>query len=221
MDSQLEAHLSEAIPKAAAHRCRINRHDMEQISGSVTLDDVVQQMWLIALEHETVLAGHLADGNERAITTVLMSGAQGMIRAEVQDHRARKAAAAGYETYDEEFYSVGALRRLLPMYLDGGVCERPPVSREQTWRVSGGGSGGYGEYTAVMSDIDVAFKCLPESKRKILSRYFAFPQGSGGFTHTEIAGRMGMSPGELSSRVHYGLQSLQRKLGGQNPWRGR
>lgn len=221
MDSKLEAHLIEAIPRAAAQRRRINKQDMDQIASSVSPDDVVQEMWLIALDNEAVLLSHLAEGNDRAITTILMSGALRMIRAEVQQTRTLKAVEAGYETYDEEFYSAGALRRLIPMYLDGGVCERPPVAREQTWKVSGGGSGGYGEYMTVMADIDQGFKSLSEAKRKILTRYFAYPQGSGGLTHTEIASRMGMPPGELKSRVHSAIQTLQRRLGGSNPWRGR
>lgn len=218
MDAQLEAHLTDEIPRLASRRARINRQDMDEVSAVIGLEDVKQEMWLAAVENEAVLVKHLADGNVRAINTVLMTAAQRMIRAEVRDTRTRKAAEAGYETYDEEFYSIGALRRLLPFYLDGGVTETPPASRELTWRVSGGGSGGYGEYLTVMTDIDVAYKGLSEAKRKILRRYFEYPQGSGGFTHNEIAGRMGMDPDELSSRVHRALGAVQRKLGGQSPW---
>lgn len=218
MDAQLEALLENEIPKLASKLGRIKRQDMDEISPVADLDDVKQTMWLAAVEREQLLVKHLDEGNVHAVRTVLMTAAQRMIRDEVRDQRTRKAVEAGYETYDEEFYSVGSLRRLLPMYLDGGVCETPPASRELTWRVSGGGDGGYGEYLTVMTDIDQAFNRLSEAKRKILSRYFAYPQGSGGWTHNEIAGAMGMAPGELSSRVHRGLRVLQQELGGRNPW---
>ena len=223
MDSKLEAHLKVEIPRLASVLARVKRQDREQDTGTlVSRDDLTQEMWLAAADREETLAKHLADGNETAIRTVLMSAGQRMIRAEVREQRTRKAAAAGYETYDEAFYPIGSLRRLLPMYLDaldddGLIPERPPVGREQAGKVSGD-SASYGDYLATMMDIHRAFVAISPAKQKILERYFSYPQGSGGWTHTEIASAMGMPPNELSPRIHHALSALQRELGGQNPW---
>lgn len=218
MDADLTVYLTKAIPRAASKRARLSRSELGETGGLVSIEDIEQEMWAVALESETALAKHLKDSNEHAITTVLMSGAQRMIRGEVREQRTKKAVAEGYETYDEEFYSIGSLRQLVPMYLDGGVTERPPVGREQAGKVSGG-SASYGDYLMTMTDIDAAFKALTVAKRKIVERYFAYPQGSGGWTHTEIASAMGMPPEQLSSRVHHALRAMQRTLGGESPWK--
>lgn len=215
MATDVNALLQELIPGVVK---QVTRGLSTPAGSLISAEDLTQDMWVAALEHLDLITSHAEEGNSEAIKLILKRQAKRHIAAEQREQRTRKAALEGYETYDEEFYSVGALRRLLPMFLDGGVTERPPTGREQSWKVSGGGSGGYGDYTVVMSDIDVAFGKLSQGKQKILSRYFTFPQGSGGFTHTEIAGRMGMEPGELSSRVHHALRSLQRNLGGQSPW---
>lgn len=223
MDSKLEAYLKGEIPRLASVLARVKRQDREQDTGTlVSREDLTQEMWLAAASREETLAKHLVDGNETAIRTVLMSAGQRMIREEVREQRTKKALTAGYETYDEAFYPIGSLRRLIPMYLDalgddGLIPESPPAGRERAGKVSGG-SGTYGDYMATMVDIDRAFRSLTAAKQKILERYFAYPQGSGGWTHTEIASAMGMAPNELSPRVHHALSALQRELGGQNPW---
>jgi DNA-directed RNA polymerase specialized sigma24 family protein len=220
MDSDLESYLTPVIPQLVSSVERdLKRRVPGQYGVTIEQCDVSQQMWLTAVEHETILVKHLADGNDQAIATVLKGCLSSLYVAEVREVRAKKAALAGYETHDEVFYSTGALKRLLPMYLDNDreVAERAPASRDSAGRVSGGG-GIYGDYAATMVDVDRAFIQLSEPKRVILSRYFSYPQGSGGFTHNEIAGRMGMNPSELSSRVHHALRALQRELGGQNPW---
>lgn len=217
MDSKLSAVLTEMIPRSAGGLMRIAKVP----GGMVSKEDIKQEMWLAAAEQEGLLLTHLANGNTSAIRTVLMSAAKRAIQEEHRQQRIKKAALAGYEPHDEVFYTTGALRRLLPMYLDaldedGIIPERPPQGREHTGKVSGSVS--YGDYLATMADVDRAFKALSESKQKLLGRYFAYPQGKGGWTHTEISSAMGMPPDELNSRVQVAVNALQRELGGQNPW---
>jgi hypothetical protein len=225
MDAKLQAHLTTLIPKLATGVMRDARRDLASLwnqgqegGGSAPIpfdrEDVQQEMWVAAVDRETRLTEHLANGNTHAIAVILKRAGKNLATQEKREIRAKKAKLAGYEPMDEQFYSVGSLRRLLPMYLDGGVTETPPAGRELSGHVSGGGSGGYGDYLIVMADVDVAFNSLPAGKRKILARYFSYPQGSGGWTHTEIASAMGMPPGQLSGRVHYALRALQSRLGG-------
>jgi len=214
MDSELVAALSDMIPRVTGIVQRLTR---VQFGATTSKEDIEQEMWLAAAENELVLLKHLANENESAIRTVLMTAGSRLVGGELREQRAKKAAAAGYEPHDEVYYSIGSLRRLMPMYFDNDVAERPPQGRESAGKVSGG-TMTYGDYLITMVDLDRAYQALPQGKQKILARYFAHPQGSGGFTHTEIAGRMGMTPGELGSRVQVALRALQRQLGGQSPW---
>lgn len=219
MAPELEALLADMIPRTAATLTRIKRQYPNAVGTILARDDIEQEMWLAALENKEVLGRHFAAGNEAAIRTVLMTGAQRIIRDEIREQRVKKAKEEGYEPWDEVYYSIGSLRQLLPMYLDmGGVTEHASQGREQAGPVSGGGSG-YGDHLVTMIDVDRAFKALSPAKQKILSRYFAYPQGKSGWTHLEIAGAMGMPPKQLASRVHHALRALQAELGGQNPWR--
>jgi len=219
MDPQLEAVLKELIPRVVKD---VRRAAKTPADSLVTAEDLEQDLWVAALEETDQLGRHAEAGNTAAVRTVLASAARRVLRKEEREQRERKALLAGYETHDEEFYSVGALKRLLPMWLDatangGELPDSPPKGREQPGKVSGG-SGTYGEYTATMVDVDRAFGSISPAKQKILERYFSYPQGSGGWTHTEISSAMGMKPHELSSRVYHALSALQRELGGQNPW---
>jgi hypothetical protein len=231
MDSRLEAHLTTEIPRLASSVMRDARRQMarlwnegkanaETYGPAFDLDDLKQEMWLEAVAREGILSGHLDAGNEDAISVVLKGAGRRVVTAEKREIRAKKAALAGYETYDEVFYTLGSLRRLLPMYLDNDkeIALKAPRGRELDVQVSNGGTVHHGDYMVTMIDLDRAFVALREPQRKILGRYFSYPQGSGGWTHNEISSAMGMKPNELSSRVHYALKALQRELGGQNPW---
>lgn len=214
MDTDLAVALADMIPRVASLVLRVSK---VQYGPTTSKEDIEQEMWLAVAEHQDVIDKHYAEENEAAIRTILMTAGSRLIGNELREARAKKAAAAGYETYDEVFYTIGSLRRLMPMYFDNDIAERPPQGREQAGKISGGVLT-YGDYLVTMVDIDRAFKALSMSKQKLLTRYYSYPQGSGGFTHTEIAGRMGMRPNELGSRVQVALKALQKQLGGQSPW---
>ena len=198
--------LRDMIPRAAARKRR-------ELSGALSLEDLEQEMWLAVLEHAEVLEDHCRDGNEEAVRTILNHAAAMALRAEERQDRAKKAVAAGYKTQDEIFYSLGFLRRLLPLYFECGYRELAGTAEE---------------YQVAMMDVGRAFKALPGHRQRDLKRYFSFPprymvewEGSAeihGFSHTEIANALGVRPDILGSRVHHALKSLQKELGGQNPW---
>jgi hypothetical protein len=125
--------------------------------------------------------------------------------------------ALGYSTDDEAFYSTGLLAQLIPLYLDGGVAAEPPKGREVSREVSSTEESG--NYLALMLDVDRAMGAISEHHRKILQRYYAYPQGSGGWTHEEISGAMGITPDACRQRVHRARRAMQRYLGGENPWK--
>lgn len=214
MDSDLTAELTDMIPRIAALVLRLTR---VYHGATTSREDLEQEMWLAAVEHEPMMRKHMDNGNEAAMRTILLAAGNRLVGGELREERAKKAAQAGYETHDEVFYTQGALRRLIPMYLDGEIADRPPQGRESAGKVSGG-SMTYGDFLVTMVDVDRAFQSLSPSKQKLLTRYYSYPQGSGGFTHTEIAGRMGMRPNELGSRVQSALKAMQKELGGQSPW---
>lgn len=208
MGPELTALLDEMIPRKAAqkHTAVVSREDLEQ------------EMWLAAFTHEQALEAHRQNGNDAALWAVLNRAVNSALQAEERQERVKKAMKAGYETRDEIFYSIGLLKRLLPVYLDMGVTEHPLVGREIMVGSPGVSKEESGDYLATIVDVDRGFKALSQGKQKLLRRYFSYPQGSGGMTHVEIAFEMGEPPTALGTRVHHALRALQRELGGQNPW---
>lgn len=174
-------------------------------------------MWLAAVELAVEINALVVEGAEAKIEGCLSRAARAEQAREEIEQRARKAYAAGYSPHDEQFYSVGLLRRLLPAYLDGGVSEAPPKRRDNQPRVSGGEQS-YGDWLCMMLDVDQAMGELRPYHRRILEAYFAYPQGSSGWTHEEIASAVGIGPEVLRKRVWRALRALQGLLGGASPY---
>lgn len=208
--------LAAIIPRLAA---RLNRR-----YPGVPAADMEQQLWMSALERAPrirELAAEGGDAAERKIRDILYRGGRALGREDERYRRAKKAAAAGYSPEDEQFYSQGLLRILLPLYVDNGVTDAPPKGRSQDGgRTPSDGSERLG-YLTMMIDIDEALKRLRAHQRNLLLRYFALPQGDTGdelFTRQQMASSMGMTYDALRQRVTRALGSLQQELGGPSPW---
>ena len=182
----------------------------------IPAEDIEQGMWEAALARADKIDTLLKEGRTWNIGRILWRSASTQIRGEDRYQRARRALARGYAVEDEAFYSTGLIAVLLPLYLDGGVSSEPPKGRQVNTHVSS--SEESGEYLAMMLDIDTAMRRIPAYHRTILERYYTYPQGSGGWTHEEIASALGITPTAARKRVSRALRAMQEVLGGASPW---
>jgi hypothetical protein len=210
LSGPLTEFLAQAIPQEAAPVSRAYK--------PVPREDLEQEMWAKVLGDRDNFERLVTQGAYGVARKWLRQAAWKLVREDERYRRAVKAAQAGYAGSDEQFYSTGVLRKLIPMWLDNGSAERPPQGREQP-KVSG--SGGSSDYQAMMLDVSYGMSRIKGHHGSILKRYYEFPQGSGGYTHLEIAGRLGIEPDALRMRVNRALGALQRQLGGRNPWNRR
>ena len=200
--------LIEVIPQEAG--------SVHKSYGLVPAEDYEQEMWVKALDRRDSFEELIAQLDYGKARQRLKEAAWGLVREDERYRRAVKAASAGYRAVDEQFYTNGVLKVLLPFYLDGGVTSRPPQGREQP-KVSGGG--GSSDYLAMMLDIDYGMGKVKPYHAAILRRYFNPPARPSGYkNHNEIAGALGIEPEALRHRRDRALKALQRKLGGRSPW---
>lgn len=202
--------LSDVIPKVAGGRCKF--------FPLPRLDDLKSELWLAAFEDAVTVNRLVEDGEVGAVETLLQRAGRRVQLGEERRYRAERAYALGYTPAEECFYSVGLLRVLIPAYLDGGVSEQPPRRRDESGPVRPGGGAEYGDWQVMMLDIQTGLSALPGWQRTLLERYFAYPQGSGGWTHLEIASAMREKPDALRQRVYRALKALQDRLGGPSPY---
>ena len=200
--------LSEVIPQEAG--------SVHKSYGLVPAEDYEQEMWIKALERRDSFEELIGEADYGKARKRLKEAAWRLVRDDERYRRAQKAVSEGYRAVDEQFYTSGVLRMLLPFYLDGGVTSRPPQGREQP-KVSGGG--GSSDYLAMMLDIDMAMGKVKPYHAAILRRYFNPPARPSGYrNHNEIAGALGLEPRALEGRIYRALKALQRQLGGHSPW---
>jgi hypothetical protein len=205
---ELEATLAEYVPSLAA--TLIKRF------ATLDPDEVEMECWAAVLAHQDELGAisdpvHVkADARQYATKAILS-----MRREQDRDERAAKALLAGYAPEDEVFYTPRMLRSLLPHYLDNGISPAPARGRELVPPASDPAESG--NWIALMIDVDFAFWKVSKDKRKTLARYFSYPQGSGGWTHVEIASAMGIQPVVLEGRIKRALRSMERLLDGSDP----
>jgi hypothetical protein len=210
LSAPLTEFLVQAIPQEAG--------SVHKSYKLVPAEDIGQEMWAAVLMRRDTFERLADQGAWGVIRRRLKEGGWKLVKEDDRYRRAVKAASAGYSKHDEQFYTIGILKKLIPMWLDNGVTERPPQGREQG-KVSGGGSGS--DFMAMMLDIDEAMAKVRGYHRSILKRYYSYPQGSGGWTHLQIAGALGIGPDALRQRVYRALRAVQRQLGGRNPWNRR
>jgi hypothetical protein len=208
MSAPLAEWLAGAIPQEA--------RNLHRTYALIPVEDLEQELWATALKKSEGLERLLEQGAYGVMRKRVAEGGFKAIREDDRYRRAVKAARAGYRPVDEQFYTNRTLETLLPMWLDNGVTEKPPQGREIKVGVSteGGGS----DYMAMMLDITHAMEKIKPYHASILRRYYDFPQGSGGWTHNEIASSLGIPPDALRMRRNRALRAVRAVLGGRNPW---
>lgn len=133
--------------------------------------------------------------------------------------RQEKAARAGYETHDEAYYSLPALRVLLEAWYAHGPQENPPRSYDDSVNRTGGNGAEYGDYLVSLIDVGEALKGLKGPQQEIL--YYAYSPHYAGRTDWEIAAELRakgwkeMTEDSFHGKVRWALNRLQRQLGGR------
>lgn len=212
LDGPLSELLGEMIPRVAA---KVHRG-----YAAVPAEDIEQEMWLYALSHQLKMREMYSRSDEGIIWEELRRAGRRACKEDERYRRALRAAASGYETEDEQFYSLRVLRLLLPRYIDGGVTEYAPQGRDQGRSGRSDGSE-HGDYLAIMLDLSRGLADLKPHQRNLLLRYFSLSQEDsedGRWSRQQEASSMGLTVEALEMRVHRALVALQRELGGASPW---
>lgn len=183
----------------------------------VPREDISQELWLAYYANQGVLDEE-ADGDgdypEKRLRRVMRSQGERFCRRE-------KAAAAGYETHDEVFYSLRALRELCVQWFAAGVTESPPRTYESSVTRKGDASQG-GDWVVSLIDAGEAIRHLHPTHQEIL--FYAYSPDYAGMTDEDIVielsshGWKGLTADKFRGKVRWALNRLQKELGGQNPW---
>lgn len=177
--------------------------------GYTTTPDLVQEAWVWALEHPKKLAEIVAEEEEANRTRRL--------RNQLVSHlgkvaRAIKAQACGYEPDDEFFYTLPALRDLLPGCY-GHVDWTSFAVNDLEIRPAGDPAEG-GNRVAELSDVNVALGRLSKEDQRLL-----FLRYGVGDSEADIAGGLSIEQGAAHMRLERALKRLQDELGGPPPRR--
>jgi len=209
----LTEHLASVIPAIAGKLHRTYR--------KLDAEDIAQEIWAGALDKADRLETLLTSGDLGILSSELRRIGWRACKEDDRIRRAEKAATEGYSTDDEQFYTVGLLRLLLPAYLDAGVAAQPPKGRSTA---RSGLLSESGDYLAMMVDISRAMAQIGSHERKLITDYYSAPQGDdpdSRWSRNQLANSMGMTLNALEVRVSRAVRSLQRELGGDSPWQRR
>lgn len=133
-------------------------------SAWVSLPDVRQQLWLWVHQNETRLNEYLAQPEaERIIRSILNQEARNYANRE-------RAMSSGYEYDDVAWYTVTAIKRILPDVFD--------YEDWQTFESRSGGSSGKpaawsGDKLATLIDVSKAVETLKPDDRILLREHYA------------------------------------------------
>lgn len=216
----LDEHLAEAIPKAARNRHRRFPH--------VPYEDFEQELVLRVLAKQAKFALWHEEGKIGTIWLELLNAGTALGYQDDRNRRAAKAAAAGYSPDDEEFYSTGMLRHLLPVLIEAEFDPANAVERATQGtdaagvRIHGSSPENAAEtYMVVLIDVVTAFRKLSPYQRNLLMSYYALDQSdteSGRWERESKASSMGMTFKAYQRKVDRAVDELADKLGGKNPW---
>ena len=189
---------------------------------AVERDDIRQEILLWVLERpeidaEASAVADLEDDQGEAVRALRMrlrdAGAAHCRRQERQRRRER-AAALGYETHDEVFYSIGQLRELVEQVFAYGVTEKPPVGRADSVRRIGDPAEG-GNWIVSLLDTQRALTMIPSHYlQRLWDRLGENPH----LSDEEYGWLYGLTEAQVRGRVRTALTVLQRELGGASPW---
>ena len=125
--------------------------------------------------------------------------------------RREKAKKLGYSVYDEAFYSSGMIEELLPYAFSAETLTKDPNSEYVS---SGGGDPATaGSFIVSIYDIKSALSTLSAEQQAMIELKFA-----DGLTLIQIAEMYNVSESTISRKINTGIRSMNKKLGGDNPW---
>lgn len=212
--------LADRIPKLASK----NHHRFP----AVPTDDFEQEMWLRATKHKAKLAQYLRQGNDAYIWRELNAAATKLGKQDDRYRRAIKAAAAGYRTIDDQFYSpkviVAALGVLIRAEFDVSVAVNQVARADSAGQffVRGNDPERNGDYMVVLMDVCQAFDRLKPYDQGMLKAYYDIPPedtDENRWERRKLASSMGMTYEAFKQKAYRAVRKLQRELGGEDPWR--
>lgn len=123
--------------------------------------------------------------------------------------RAQKAAACGYKAGDEVFYSLAALREILPDALDPAATPSGQPGDTPGGRVN---KLGYSEWETSLADVRAGVKSLSKDSQGLLLLHYRF-----GYDPDALGQYYGVSTDAIYSRLARVTRDLQHSLGGRKP----
>ena len=211
--------LADRIPKLA----RIAHHRFR----TVPAEDFEQEMHARAYRRRAQLAKHLRDGNEAYVWRELNAAATRLGKEDDRYRRACKAAAEGYKTIDEQFYSAGMLALVLPVLVESewDVPAAVANASQQTDAAGvhiSGSEEAQGNYQVILMDVANGFVMLNRGDQKLLEAWFGCGDEDteqGRWDRQGLASSMGLTYEAFRKRKDRALRKLQSELGGEDPWR--
>lgn len=172
-------------------------------SAWTSIPDVRQHLWSWAYANEAKVSEYLAhqDG-ERIIRSIL--------NQEARNYAAReRAVSTGYEYDDVAWYTITAIRRVLPDVFD--------YADWQSFELKGGGPSNKpaawsGDKLATLIDIKGALDSLPAERVTLLRRHYG-----DGLTVEACATLENVSVEACSKRIQRALKALSRALNDPRP----
>jgi hypothetical protein len=227
-ETALEERLSAPLAEFLADRIPNLAKLAHRWTPEVPAADFEQAMW----ERSLRKADHLRDlwGQDRpgVIVKELRRECRKVAQEDERYRRALKAAVAGYDVYDIEFYSPGVLAKLLPALVEAEF----DVSRAMVKASAGTDAagihirttdpfGGAENYLVILADVAAAFGRLPEGMQRLLRTYYGANQDDtdeGRWDREKLASSMGLTRHALEERARRARLRLADELGGADPW---
>jgi len=174
----------------------------------IEFEDVEQigELWM--LEHPEKLTEYMEMEEPRLAAWRL---GQDLWRAMERYARKERAHAVGYKSEDEEFYTEGMIKLILPRVLNG-VIEPDVRAREEIKAPKDPAEGG--DYLASYLDVQRAWRLasLAAMERGVLEYTYIH-----GLSQEAIGSVLGLSQPTVSRAYDRGIRKLQRYLGGAKP----
>lgn len=206
----LTEYLDKIVPHVAAQ--------LHRGYGRLPAEDIAQELYARVLQRPAWFASLLERGEIGLMREELRRAGWRACKDDERSERAKRAAAAGYDVDDEQFYTLPLLRALLPPFLDGGIAEEPP---RQTGGRAASLKSERGDYLTMMVDIGRGMERIRPHERRTIEQWFSLPQGDDSdsrFARSRLASSQGVALNALEQRVTRALRALQAQLGGDNPW---
>lgn len=214
-------HLDDRIPRAA--REGHSRFPM------VAREDFEQELWARSLASIDAFERDLRDGNEAFIWRKLKDTCHRYGMQDDRDRRARKAAAAGYSTLDEVFYTPKMVGFLLAELIQSEwdlpfAMDRATKGLDLTGiRVQSSDSGhdGFMDYLVLLTDITAAYGKLKTFQQDYLVQWYGLGDDEDEdhkWDRESLAGSMGITYDAFRFRKDRAIRALIHELGGESPW---